>query len=281
MADILELTFRDASGYGVTFPVGFTVEPYDHQDEFWSITHIPTGGPDGDGCHRITHFSGASDYDAGLFWSSSDLAPPGGWQEGVEYFIRAKIKHVTDFSTSASAWGYKWCIWNIGSGGDNRGMILANTPHPTNPGAPAVSIGDADHYLGYSIGRNITTEHTGEDNPNVATTDVGDQWWYLQFSFILGASGTARAKFWQNNNTYAAPTAEHTSFPSGWPMVLSMGEGMSMGGYVGPSEAPDENKSYDIQDFEIATTFDASWYPGEDPGPGASSTLRRGCPGGL
>jgi hypothetical protein len=94
---------------------------------------------------------------------------------------------------------------------------------------------------------------------------ASDGWYHIQIEIRSGAPGTAYIKQWCNHNTYAEPQSLQNPLFYGSTATQAgiacddWDGGITLGAFVDtPSSG---NFVYIVDDVEVATGFDASWYP--------------------
>jgi hypothetical protein len=144
-------------------------------------------------------------------------------------------------------------------------------------------------YIGLAAQRNIEGARmvavppicmTEEDNSNrgtpgySSTGDWGtypgaaadDGWYHIQIEIRSGSAGNASIKQWCNHNTYGEPQSEQDPMYYGATATqagIACGDwdgGITLGAFIDTPSSGDF--IYIVDDVEIATAFDASWYPG-------------------
>ncbi|MGE0463316.1 MAG: hypothetical protein AB7Q16_18290 [Vicinamibacterales bacterium] len=192
---------------------------------------------------------------AGFYFRGSGIEPPDEWQEEAEYFGRVRIRIVQPMRPDPEMTGNtatnKWLITNGGHhDGDHRLML-----HLTNTGASEPCVASSRRfpqarYTAVRISKNIGDQCAG----SVLRTG---EWEDVQWSWRMGPAGRAFVRLWVNNNDYARPTSQHV-FSEPWIMERGgMNSEWHVGGYY--SDELEADASWDLDDFEIATSFDATW----------------------
>jgi hypothetical protein len=202
-----------------------------------------------------------------IFAGSSLTTPSGGWRDGVEYFIRFRIRQHSPPLALGGGPGTVNNKFLITNWGGTRAMIHMRTAGGYACGPLDSGTYPAQDWVSMRISRNID----GPDDGYCANIPVRlRQWNHLQYSIRFGASGTAFVKAWVNNNSYSSPSAADTT-GSSWGEV-GMDGPWQLGGYV--SDESIQDVVWDLQDFEVATSFNSQWSSTTAPGPTAPTNLR-------
>jgi hypothetical protein len=226
----------------------------------WNYTHETSGGWNNRNYVRFYWWdydvSGVPEEAVGFFFSGAPIEPSAQWQNGVEYFVRVRIRYnqrIRPHPNSGMTANNKWFIGNIGAGGDARVMIHMRSAESGGVCGLNQSQYPPQTHVGTRISQNISADCAG------GALRVG-VWEHLQYSFRFGGPGTAAVKLWLNNNDYSRPTSQDLNWGDNWQMVRSqMNTGFNLGGYVSDEVADDV--TWDIMDFEIANAFDSGWAP--------------------
>lgn len=232
----------------------------------WNYTHESVGGWNN---RRFIRFywweysaSGIPEESAGFFFSGAAIEPSGQWQNGVEYFVRARIRfnqRIQPTAPNGTTANNKWFIGNIGQGGDARIMIHMRSGESGGVCGLNQTLYPGATHVGTRISQNIYEDCAG------GPLRVG-QWEHVQYSFKFGGPGVGAVKLWINNNSYNQPTSQDLNWNRPWSMDRAqMNSGFHLGGYL--SDELENDATWDVMDFEIATTFDGAWYPGGAPTP--------------
>jgi hypothetical protein len=145
-------------------------------------------------------------------------------------------------------------------------------------------------YIGLCAERNIEGPRmlatppicmTEEDNSNRGTPGFSDSpsswgtypgaaasdgWYHCQIEIRSGAAGDAYIRQWCNHNTYAEPQSEQNPLYYGSSSTeagiacADWDGGITLGAFIDTPSTGDFQ--YIVDDVEIGTGFDASWYPG-------------------
>jgi hypothetical protein len=111
--------------------------------------------------------------------------------------------------------------------------------------------------------------HHGNRSPAVApgpnSTAPSNGWYHLQVRLQAGTGSNAHITWWVNNNDEENPTNDMTWYPdSGLQEDAGFstdrwGNGVTVGGYM--DEQQNTGQDYVLEDFVVALTYDAEWFP--------------------
>jgi hypothetical protein len=265
-------------------------------DGNYTFDHMATGGYDGGGAAHLVAQAGREQYNWGF-----DINPLNhAFTMGDSVYIRFRIRYDDTYRWGTNGGrGGKNKFFLFGNAGPPQSrMIVYQSPPYENNGC---ALGTQDYsqngnpyfpwaipsYFGLPISTwtnpgpygsmepyvNINWQgncspatlvtHAGNTTPGVPGPNSAapvNGWYHYQIQAQSGTTGNGAFRVWVNNNSQTAPTSQEIGLIDGLG-VSGWGDAQSfLGGYM--DSAPSQNLGFRIDDFQIATAFDPSWYPG-------------------
>ncbi len=238
---------------------------------FWGFTWNASGGWNNRAYTRwnqwdfdVSGVANTSGNQCGWFGGGSRYRPATGWPNPGPYYMRIRMRVVSPFVGTGGNDGLKFFGTHTGVfGGDHRAIGLIHSGS-----AFGSSHADADG-IQFGIQRSVahSSNETLDEAARVFVPSDGE-FHHLQFSWEHGTPGVLKA--WHNNNVFASPDNQDTT-ESAWLFDEAGYNEFWLGSNATNGVVVSQDLTFDIQDFEVSDTFDASWYPG---GSGGSSSAR-------
>ena len=262
----------------------------------WSLSHLPTGGYNGSGAAQIRINPGFNDYNLGFIISPLNRT----FNMGDSMFIRFRIRYNDNYGGFIDPEGRNKFIL-IGTTGttpnsriivhmrppnDSFGCTLGQVDYLNNTGpfpwatpgyfgltgswfAPPLQgqygslgpyvninwIGNCAPPALVAAGNNSNAPAPG---PNSARPVNG--WYHFQIQATSGNPGSGAFRVWVNNNNYGAPTSQQIGLRDGLGVTGWGNSQLFVGGYQDGISTT--TLGYRLDDFQLASVYDASWYPG-------------------
>jgi hypothetical protein len=241
------------SNFGAASPHNFSGEYRTDGDTYVTLTQNLDTGPGGRDYIRSTNqVTGAMGVQPYAGWA----VPITAQAATASIFVRVYLRIGSGFNASSAGdiWSDKWImLGDQGSAAEGDRMIAILSPR----------VGDTDCQL-------RVTKNIG-DVPDEGTTDTNltkGQWLSIQIE-IKGGTGSAYIKLWIDNDTYASPTKQSSTFT--WD--VSTLDSAELGFFHNSTTGTGGNVVLDYAQFEVATTFDGSWHANQGAVPSSSGMV--------
>lgn len=235
----------------------------------WQFRHFAKGGWNDRGFVRYTWWdwnvsrAGHQADQAGWTQAGSRFRPSGGWLPDAPYYLRFRIRvqsPIVPMVRNDQCDGdtqMKFFMWNnfTGRGTDRMIMML----HAGSEGG-----GDDQQHTTIDVRAGVSGSAARTRIPN-------REWVHVQVAWRWGAEGTGYQRIYINNNRLDKPTAENREFndldadgvsdtwaPGG---PTNLDNQFFLGGISNTGSCVRADADLDLMDFELATSFDPTWYP--------------------
>lgn len=225
-----------------------------------SKTHLPAGGPAGDGAFRFTWIYDAAqqnatpDYWGGEFyygWTETGRTAPSNGDNRYARFHFRVLSGSNCLAINSLDGGQpepmRTKILIVGDGGDGRTIASIEC---TN------GVGTYDLYLqndGGTVG--------------IESGLAFDTWYSVQVRTLISSVGSGSMSMWLNNDTFGSPDQTQGSLTTGTTTYDTVG----LGYYSNRNVTSSGTFSMEFAKLEYADTFDASWFANAASGGGGGS----------
>jgi hypothetical protein len=253
------------------------------------IEHLPTGGWLGSGGMRIRALANRTQQQFGVITQALDHV----FTIGDSVYIRFRIRY-SEAMRGSGAWGNKFIMMGetrtkpnsrvivyMNPAHDSRGCTLGfteggDTPKWARPSSYGISgrsfFDERIQAFAWSLAAHVnigwecappvfqtTPSNPLKGRPGANSASAVDGWYHIQVLAQSGQPGQGALKIWANNNDLAKPTSQQVGLPNGLG-VTRWENGAHVGGFM-DNDPPTTDIDYTLDDFEIGSAFDPSWYP--------------------
>lgn len=249
---LADVTFRSdfegqsPYGFALQHPAGDGSEWFEEAAEGWN----------GQGSRLVVR-RGREQFNLGWYGDTGGV-----WEAGDVIFVRFRIRFDDDWRWDGNGSQQNKLV-DIGLGdgsGDSRFILHQESPHPTTPCGLSSRYGGGE-YGSLSLKKGITFECT---RPVIITYG---RWHHVQLAVRASTEGGSDGyfKLWVDNNDFDEPSSQR----EGTSVTGTDWTEFGFGGFWTDANGR-RDQGFVVDDFEIATDFDADWAPG---GPGGSTQL--------
>jgi hypothetical protein len=304
-AQVFVLDFQDTPPFQLRYGSGLAsslnVTDEDHSgslgagtcngsDDQWYYTHFADGsGWNGRNFVRFFRCEGdvpsgapdAGERRTGWNWNMDTVAPTGGWSTvspGPLYW-RWRMRVNTPLTQSQGQASQKHIVFGgpgLANGCDRMIFQLYAAGNNGGNEATQLALGPVQGVCG---DQDATAPGNGANGSAMGLIDVGD-WVHVQVKAVWGAHGALTMALYLDNNVEGSPTVSTTASYDGasawnYPNITGNGD---FGNGISNNSASGQRASIDYMDYQMGTTFDASWAPGGEEPP-ANPPVRVPLPG--
>ena len=267
----------------------------------WTLTHLPSGGWNGSGGAQVRMHAGQTQYQFGFVTPGLNRS----FTMGDAVYFRWRMRFLPEMRVN-QAWGNKFIMFGSTSVTPQSRFIMYMSPQHDSRGCtldfayPSQPWSFPNFYglnvspnsfrdgvqngvrlynhawslepsvnIGWECGPPVFLTEPGSPfaygRPAGSTSATPGNGWYHFQVYVKSGQGNAEFKTWTNNNSFTAPSGQAGGMTLG---VTGWSNGAHIGGYM-DNDTPSNDLGYVIDDFEIGSAFDPSWYPG---GGGSTTT---------
>lgn len=204
---------------------------------------------------RLTVLRGRDQFNLGWY------GPTGrNWSAGETIFVRFRIRFDNNWRWDGTG-SQQNKIFDLGVGGNGESRVILHEekPHSTTPCGLPPGFGGGN-WGALSLKKGITEQCTAP----VPITH--SRWHHVQLALRASAPGQSNGffKLWVDNNNFGQPSSQRTNTTA----TATHWDGYGFGGFW-TDRNNNRDQGFVVDDFQIATDFDANWAQGsESPGGG-------------